>query len=157
MIKTLLITFTTVLFFGHCFGQTSLFERTWAYNERTMHLIDSAASVVHKQKVFFHRKKAKLKSVSPDNRKIKHKTKIRYRNGNTIVREKYRIGSECRIRVLSINGQVQMVRSEFYKKGWGGDTESIFVNLGNKTWQWTYLTYGPDLKIYKTETVRNWR
>jgi hypothetical protein len=157
MIKTLLLTFFSVFCFSHFYGQTSLFERTWAYNEKIMHLVDSTANKIRDQSFRFKRKKAKTKSRSSTNKKVKHIIKVRYKKGNCIVREIFEIGSECKIKVLRINGQIQMISSKFYRKGYGSEVNSNFINLGNRTWQWTYISYENIIRTYKSETVRNWR
>ncbi len=157
MIKNSLTLFILFICFGSFHAQTPLFESTWAYHERTIQLIDSAANEIDMECSSILFKRNKRRTVSPEKPSISHFTKNKYKGGMAILRETYKMGSERKIRILSVNGLPQIIKCKYKKMGYGGISKCTFVNLGNKTWQWNYLTYVDGKKVYKAETVHNWR
>ncbi len=136
-------------------GQTESFKNAWTKTQNFISSIDSSCSYVVDENYSFRRKFSFL-SLRPDNYKQKHSLKVKYKNGNIIVRHRYRIGLlKCKIDVLTINGQIVFIRSKYKPEGSTYKITNTFINLGNKTWQWT--SQNNDNKLRTTrELTNNW-
>src|SRR3954462_11763594 len=72
-------------------------SKTWDYIQGSIHFVDSAVVAALPGHYSFKHGRAKIKSVSPTDKKIKRNIKVRYKNGNVTAREFYKIGDECGI------------------------------------------------------------
>lgn len=78
---------------------------------------------------------------------MKHVVKTRYRHGNIVVKERYRISHVCKIKLLQVNGQLMMVRSAFHNR------KNFFINYGDSAWRWIYRTGETRQTIYDAGKV----
>ena len=69
---------------------------------------------------------------------------------------KYKKGTRNKIKAVTINGQMVLIKSRYRVKLFGLKVISSFISLGNKSWLWTYKTN--DAKHYTTaEIIKNWQ
>jgi hypothetical protein len=137
-------------------GQSELFKNQWTYTQKIISQIDSTDNLVNSHRIRFRRKVARLKYHSVGEKDNKHVIKIKYRHGNTIVRHKYKMGSETKIKVLTINGRQVLIKSRFHKKGFVYKIKNSFILIGDNTWHWIYQTSGIESNTINLEIINNW-
>lgn len=137
-------------------AQVSLHDRTWDYTMAVMRKVDSLATTIENNRMRFKRKTSKLKAYCPEVKEINLERKTKFKRGHVVVHERYSIGIGGTIRVLRIDGQIMMLRSEFTREGYGSRVRSTFSYLGEHSWQWTYRTYEDGRPLLKSKSIYNW-
>jgi len=143
--KIFLILICSLIVSTRATAQSELFKAEWAKTEKTISKIDSATNYVALQRHNFRCKRTNLVLDSHNNLEIKHFMKIKYKKG-----------TRNKIKAVTINGQMVLIKSRYRVKLFGLKVISSFISLGNKSWLWTYKTN--DAKHYTTaEIIKNWQ
>lgn len=137
-------------------AQVSLFDRTRDYIQKVTSEIDSASPRIKREKVSIHQKSLKVKTfVKSETVHAGSRIKIRYRKNYVVSKEKYYITNLCYMRILRVNGKIQLIKFTTKDKTSGLSQKNIFANLGDDNWQWTYYKFINGQKKYVTEKVKH--
>jgi small nuclear ribonucleoprotein (snRNP)-like protein len=157
IMKKIILTFLLFVAFTLTNAQNdTLFNRHMNGILTTIKQIDSSANPVKRQRIYWCRKRIKIKYYSATNNTIKHKVVIRSKNGQTYARHKLKTGYSTLIRLTTVDDiPIFISRKNLYDNI---KYVLTFAYLGNSKWYFNYRVDNEQTKKYfVTRDTRNWR
>lgn len=150
---------SSLLLAASAFSQNQqLAQKNWNQMLSNVHYIDSICNITTKSTMNLGSKKMKVVEKTTGAGKSKQKTKVRNRNGQIYSKNTYKVNGEQKIKVLTLNGEIIMVK--FNYRWYSSSLKSGIYSTRNKVKfmrtsdQWLYTNKGKNKLMDEKEKLR---